>query len=292
MAYVSLEAEAGPQPPFQRTRRFLRRFARSRMGMLGAGILAIFIVTAIFAPVLMPFDPYAVDLKQVARAPSWIHPFGTDKLGRDLLSRVMYGARTSLLLGLCVVVSATLIGLTLGAAAGYFRGMVDRVLVFLIDVLMTLPSIMIALAIASVLGPGLVSTTIAIAIAGVPRLARVSRGAVLAIRGLDYVECARGLGLTDAVILRRHVVPNAVAPIVVEASLLMAEAVLVAAGLGFLGLGVAPPTAEWGQMVAEGRGYIRTAPSIPLFPGFAIILLALGFNLVGDGLRDTLDVRN
>lgn len=261
------------------------------MGALGAGLVATFVIIAILAPLLAPYDPDAINLRAVAKAPSWIHWFGTDPLGRDLLSRILYGARTSLVLGFCVVVIAGTAGLLIGAAGGYFGGVMDRALLLVVDVLMTMPAIITALAVITILGPGLSSTTIAIAIAGAPRLARTSRGVVLQIRNLDYIESARALGISDAMIVLRHIMPNALAPIIVEASLLMSDAVLVAAGLGFLGLGVPPPAPEWGQMVADGRTYLTSAPFIPLTPGFAIILLALGFNLLGDGLRHALDVR-
>jgi ABC-type dipeptide/oligopeptide/nickel transport system permease subunit len=187
---------------------------------------------------------------------------------------------------------ATMIGTTLGAIAGYYRGRAERVLVFVTDVMMTMPTIITAMAIITIMGAGLYSMIIAIAIAAVPRLIRVSRGAVLQVRELDFVLSAKAVGTRDATIIIRHVIPNALAPVIVQASLLMAEAVLVGAGLGFLGLGVAPPLAEWGQMLAEGRGYMRAAPYIAIFPGLAIIFLVLGLNLLGDGLRDTFDVRS
>ena len=271
--------------------RALRKFMRHRLGVAGLVIVAVYLLLALLAPWLTAFDPDDVNLRAVARAPSAAHLLGTDQFGRDILTRVLHGARTSLLLGACVVGIATGCGLLLGVLAGYFRGAVEGVILFATDVLMTMPSIVTALAVITVLGPGLASTIIAISIAATPRLARVARGAVLQVRGLDYVDSARTLGAGDGWIITRHVVPNSLTPVLVQASLLMAEAVLVAAGLGFLGLGVPPPTAEWGQMLAEGRGHLRAAPFIAIFPGLAIALLVLGFNLLGDGLRDTLDVR-
>lgn len=262
------------------------------MGLTGLVIIALYVIVAVLAPVIAPWDPDAVDLFNVSMPPSAGHWMGTDQFGRDILSRVIYGARTSLVLGFCVVGIATVVGTFFGAIAGYYRGRIERLMVFVTDVIMTMPTIVTALAIITIMGSGLYSTIIAIAIAAVPRLIRISRGAVLQVRELDFVQSAKALGERDAFIIIRHVVPNALAPVIVQASLLMAEAVLVGAGLGFLGLGVAPPLAEWGQMLAEGRGYLRSAPFITMFPGIAIILLVLGLNLLGDGLRDTFDVRS
>lgn len=271
--------------------RHWRKFRRNRMGMVGLAILSFYVAVAALAPLIAPWDPDAVDLFNVAMPPSGAHWMGTDQFGRDILSRVIYGAQTSLLLGFCVVGIATVVGTFFGALAGYFRGTIERVLIFVTDVMMTMPTIITALAIITIMGAGLYSTIIAIAIAAVPRLVRISRSAVLQVREMDFVHSAKALGARDRFIIARHVIPNALAPIIVQASLLMAEAVLVGAGLGFLGLGVAPPLAEWGQMLAEGRGYLRSAPFISVFPGLAIIFLVLGLNLLGDGLRDTFDVR-
>jgi peptide/nickel transport system permease protein len=282
-------AAAVPMPP--RSRSLWRKFARSRMGLAGFAIVAFYLLIAVLAPVLSPWNPDAVDLFNVAMPPSAAHWMGTDQFGRDILSRVLYGARTSLLLGFCVVGIATVVGTFFGTIAGYYRGRLEQAMVFVTDVMMTMPTIVTALAVITIMGSGLYSTIIAIAIAAVPRLIRISRGSVLQVRELEFVQSAKALGVKDGFIIIRHVVPNALAPVIVQGSLLMAEAVLVGAGLGFLGLGVAPPLAEWGQMLAEGRGYLRSAPFISVFPGLAIIFLVLGLNLLGDGLRDTFDVR-
>lgn len=281
---------SSPRPPSGANRHW-RKFRRNRMGMVGLIVVAFYVTIAALAPLIAPWDPDAVDLMNVAMPPSAAHWMGTDQFGRDILSRIIYGAQTSLLLGFCVVGSATIVGTFFGALAGYFRGTVERVLIFLTDVMMTMPTIITALAIITILGAGLSSTIFAISIAAVPRLLRISRSAVLQVREMDFVQSAKALGARDRFIIVRHVVPNALAPIIVQSSLLMAEAVLVGAGLGFLGLGVAPPLAEWGQMLAEGRGYLRAAPFISVFPGLAIIFFVLGLNLLGDGLRDTFDVR-
>jgi len=277
-----------PESPIWRQ---IRKFRRSRIGMTGMTIVLAYVLIAVFAPFFGLPHPDDVDLYNVAAPPSAAHWMGTDQFGRDLLSRVIYGARTSLLLGFCVVGIASVAGTTLGALAGYYRGPFERFIVFLTDVFMTLPSLVVALAVITVLGSGLQSTILAISIAATPRLIRISRGAVLQVRALDYVDSAHSLGAKERFILMRHVLPNSLAPVIVQSSLLMAEAVLVGAGLGFLGLGVAPPLAEWGQMLAEGRGLLRSAPHVSVFPGVAMIGLVLGLNLLGDGLRDTFDVR-
>jgi len=293
MVMGSPAAAAGPAPTPASTprRRLLWKFLASRVGMVGLVVVLLYVVAAALAPFIAPYDPNAVDLMNVAAPPSASHWMGTDQFGRDILSRILFGAQTSLLLGFCVVGIATVVGTAIGTVAGYFRGWVERVVVFVTDVMMTMPTIITALAIITIMGSGLSSTIIAIAIAAVPRVVRVARSAVLQVRELDFVQSARSLGARDRTIIVQHVVPNALAPVIVQASLLMAEAVLVGAGLGFLGLGVAPPLAEWGQMLAEGRGYLRAAPFISVFPGLAIIFLVLGLNLLGDGLRDTFDVR-
>jgi peptide/nickel transport system permease protein len=271
--------------------RVWRKLLRHRLGMTGIAILALYIALAAFAPFLTTFDPDAINLRATMRPPNATNWFGTDQFGRDLFTRVVYGARTSLFLGLCVVTIATFAGLLFGTVAGYCRGRPERVIVFMTDVMMTMPSIITALAVITILGSSLGSTIIAVSIAATPRLIRVARSAVLQVSQLEFIDNARAFGFGDAAIILRHVIPNSLSPVIVQASLLMAEAVLVAAGLGFLGLGVPPPVAEWGQMLAEARTYLRAAPFISIFPGLAIALLVLGLNLLGDGLRDTLDVR-
>jgi peptide/nickel transport system permease protein len=251
-----------------------------------------FLLAAFLAPWLAPFDPDSIDLMHTMEGPSRLHPLGVDQFGRDILSRILFGTRTSLLLGVVVVGAAGLIGVFLGLIAGFFGGIIDRGIGFVVDILMTLPSIVVALAIITVLGPGLSSTMIAIGISMVPRFVRIVRGSVLSVRDHEFVQSARALGSRNQRLLRMHVLPNSLAPVIVQGSLLTAQSVLVAAGLGFLGLGAQPPTAEWGQMLAEGRSYLRAAPHITLFPGLAIMLMVFGFNLLGDGLRDALDVRS
>ncbi|MFV0334053.1 MAG: ABC transporter permease [Tropicimonas sp.] len=289
MSDTTAPAPAKRQTPLTRQ---IRKFRRGKTGMTGLVIVGIYLLLAALAPFLGLPHPEDVDLYNVATPPDAAHWMGTDQFGRDILSRVLYGARTSLLLGFCVVGIATVAGTALGATAGYFRGRYERFIVFCTDVVMTLPTLIIALVVITVLGSGLRATILAIGIAATPRLIRIARGSVIQVREMDFVDSARSLGARDSTILTRHVLPNSLAPIIVQSSLLMAEAVLVGAGLGFLGLGVAPPIAEWGQMLAEGRGLLRSAPHVSVFPGLAIIGLVLGFNLLGDGLRDAFNVRS
>lgn len=289
---MSAQALSGAAAGKPRSRnRMLHNLLRHRLGRVGMVILTLFLLMAIFAPWLAPFDPDAIDLFRTMEGPSRDHLLGVDQFGRDLLSRIIYGARTSLLLSVVVVALAGFTGITLGVLAGFFGGFIDRVIGLITDILMTLPSIVVALGVITVIGPGLVSTMVAIGVSMVPRFVRVIRGSVLSVRQMEYVQSARALGSWDARIILSHVLPNSLAPVIVQGSLLTAQAVLVAAGLGFLGLGAQPPTAEWGQMLAEGRGYLRVAPHISVFPGLAIMLMVFGFNLLGDGLRDALDTR-
>lgn len=281
-------------PDVQRPRiknRMLATLLRHRLGRVGMVILALFLLVALLAPVIAPYDPDAIDLFRTMEGPSREHLLGVDQFGRDMLSRIIYGARTSLLLSVVVVLLAGITGIILGVLAGYYGGIIDRATGLVVDILMTLPSIVVALGVITVIGPGLLSTMIAIGVSMVPRFVRVIRSSVLSVRQTEFVQSARSLGSRNLCIILAHVLPNSLAPVIVQGSLLTAQAVLVAAGLGFLGLGAQPPTAEWGQMLAEGRGYLRVAPHISVFPGIAIMLMVFGFNLLGDGLRDALDTR-
>ncbi len=267
------------------------RFIRHKAGVVGASIIVLFLLIAALAPVLAPYNPDKVNLTRVCDPPSADHWLGTDSLGRDLISRIIFGTRTSLLLGVSVVGIALAIGGTVGVVSGYSGGMMDQVLGRIADIMMTFPSILTALAVVTIVGPGLRGTMIAIAISMIPRYFRLARACTLQIADAEYIEAAKAIGLRTGSIIRKYIVPNILAPIIVQSSLLIADVVLIASGLGFLGLGVRPPIAEWGQMLAEGRGHLQVAFHISLFPGIAIMLLVLGFNLLGDGLRDAMDVR-
>jgi peptide/nickel transport system permease protein len=289
--------------PLSQWRLALRRFRRRKSGMFGLGIVVFLALVAIFAPLIAPYDPNDVLIgkEDVAKRSGPCvhvlgcpedqpqHIMGVDGNVRDQFSRVVFGSRVSLVIGLATVSSAILVGATLGAIAGYRGGWLDNVIMRILDVVLGFPALLLAIAIVAVLGPGLVNALIAISIVTIPQYARVMRAQVLAIKELDYVSASRALGASPRRILFRRVVPNAVTPLVVLGTLGIAGAILEAAGLSFLGLGAQPPTAEWGSMLASERNQVFTAPHLVFFPGIAIMLTVLGFNLMGDGLRDALD---
>ena len=246
---------------------------------------------ALLAPWLAPHDPDAMRLGENLRPPSWAHPFGTDSLGRDVLSLVMFGARISLTIGCVSVGLAILGGVPIGLAAGFAGGWLDRLTMRLVDILVSFPTLLLAIIVITIFGPGLRNAMIAIGLAQVPLYARLMRGAVLKVKSLDYVLAARASGARESRILWRHVVPNCVPPLLVQSTLFFATAILSAAYLGFLGLGAQPPTAEWGTMLSKARDFLRVAPHVSIFPGLTIMVTVVGLNLLGDGLRDVLDPR-
>lgn len=268
-----------------------RRFRRHRPALVGLGILLTFLVLTIIAPWVTPYDPTAQKLTEALIPPSPAHPLGTDHLGRDILARILYGTRYSLVIAILAVLIGLVVGVPLGAISGYYGGWFDMVIQRIADTLLSFPSILLALSLVAVLGVGLQNVIISVGIGTIPSFIRLVRGTVLAIREETYVEAARCIGVPDWLIIWRHIMRNAMAPVIVQATLSMGTTLLVAAGLGFLGLGVQPPTPEWGSMLGEGRQYIFSAPYMATFPGLAIFLTVLGFNLVGDGLRDALDPR-
>jgi peptide/nickel transport system permease protein len=264
---------------------------RHRLALLGGGIVATLVVVALLAPVLAPHDPLQQSLYQRLQPPSLEHPLGTDDFGRDILSRVIYGARVSLRIGLVAVSMALAVGTSLGLLAGYRGGWVDAVIMRGVDILLAFPSILLAIAIVAVMGPGIGNAMIAVSVVMVPQYARLVRASVLSIREMAYVEAARALGAGDARIVLRGILPNCMAPLIVQSTLSMGTAILDAAGLSFLGLGAQPPTPEWGAMLSGGRELLLQAPWVMAFPGLAIFVVVLGLNLFGDGLRDALDPR-
>lgn len=268
----------------------LRMLLANRPLMLGGLLLTGLILFAASAP-LFPYDPIQPRLDARLEGPSFAHILGTDDLGRDLLTRLAHGARFSLLMGTGAVLLAAAVGLPLGLVAGYRGGLWDLLLMRLVDALITLPAIVLAVAIVSVLGSGAGSVAVAVGITSVPTFGRLARAAALGLREQEFVLAARALGANELRILGRHLLPNALAPVVVQASLGMGNTILVASALGFLGLGVQPPAPEWGAMLSRGRVYVSTAPHLVAFPGLAIALAVLGFNFLGDGLRDALDPR-
>jgi peptide/nickel transport system permease protein len=266
-------------------------FGRNRMALTGLVLVLLFLTLAIFAPWLAPYDSQAQDLSSTVRPPSLAHPFGTDDVGRDILSRIMLGARTSFLIAVMAVGIGLLAGVSIGLTSGYCGGTTDLFVMRIVEVLQTIPTIVLAIAIVSVLQTGIVSVMIAVGVTGIPVYARLTRGTTLGLKEMEYVSAARCLGAKAGRILWRHLLPNALAPIIVQTSLGAGQAILVAAALSFLGLGVQPPTPEWGAMLSRGRTYVTFAPHLVAFPGLAIAALVLGFNLLGDGLRDTIDPR-
>lgn len=259
--------------------------------MFGLTILTLLVVACLAAPLLTPYNPEAMKLSEALRHPGGEHLLGTDHMGRDLLARLLYGGRLSLMIGFLAVALGLMVGIPLGAISGYRGGWVDLVIQRIADILLSFPSILLALSLVAVLGVGLRNVIISVGISTIPSFIRLVRGSVLSIREETYVEAARAVGVTDWDIIWKHVLVNAMAPVIVQATLSLGSTILVAAGLGFLGLGVQPPTPEWGSMLGEGRQYIFSASYIATFPGIAIFLAVLGFNLVGDGLRDALDPR-
>lgn len=268
-----------------------RRFRRNPGAWVGLAIVLGLVALAVFAPWIVDRPPDQQNLRMRLRPPSLEHPFGTDEFGRSVLARVAYGARVSLLTGVVPVALALLFGSAIGLVAGFFRGRLDGVLMRVMDVLLAFPSLLLALAVVGTLGPGLVNAVIAIAIVDVPQYARLVRSVVLGTREEEFVQAARALGAGNGRLMFRHVLPSAIGPIVVQATLGVGFAILAIAGLSFLGLGVQPPTSDWGEMLARGRRFLPEATWLMIFPGLAVSLTVLGFNLLGDGLRDALDPR-
>jgi peptide/nickel transport system permease protein len=267
------------------------RFCRNRLALFGLALVIVLAVSAALAPWLAPYDPTRQSLIEKRAKPGAKYPLGADEFGRDILSRVIYGSRVALLVGVLSMAIALVGGLLLGTAAGYAGGWLDAVLMRAIEILLAFPYLLLALAIVAMLGPGVLNTTVAVGIWGVPAVTRIVRASVLALREAEYVGAARALGASGLALLRRHILPNVVPGLIVYATLFMANAILLEAALSFLGLGVQPPTASWGLMVSTGRDVLLVAPHVATVPGLAIMLAVLAFNLVGDGLRDALDPR-
>ncbi|MGD9093432.1 MAG: ABC transporter permease [Anaerolineales bacterium] len=287
---ASLETVA-PRSP---TKDIFRRLFRNKLAIAGMVILGIVLFVAFFAPFLASQNPnengvFKAYPRENKQPPSWEHPMGTDDLGRDMLSLIIYGARISVRVGVFAVGFAILIGASLGAIAGYAGGTVDNIIMRIMDIMLSFPSILLALVIVVAIGPGLFNAMLAVGIVSIPTFARITRATVIKENENVYVMAARSLGANSNRILWRHIVPNSLSPLIVAASLGVAVAILDAAGLGFLGLGAQPPTPEWGLLLSRNKSHIFTSPWMVIFPGVAIMFLVLGFNLLGDGLRDALD---
>jgi ABC-type dipeptide/oligopeptide/nickel transport system permease subunit len=267
------------------------RFRRNRLAVVGLALIVVLALSALLAPWLAPYDPARQSLIEKRAKPGAKYWLGADEFGRDILSRVIYGSRVALLVGLLSVLIALVGGLVLGTVSGFAGGWLDAVMMRGIEILLAFPYLLLALAIVAAMGTGALNTTIAVGVWGIPTVTRMVRGSVLALRETEYVGAARALGAATPALLRRHILPNVVPGLVVYSTLFMANAILLEAALSFLGLGVQPPTASWGLMVSTGRDVLLVAPHVATVPGVAIMVAVLGFNLVGDGLRDALDPR-
>ena len=268
--------------------RVFRQFTRNRLAVAGTALLLALGLIAIIGPFLVA-DPLKQDVPNRFARPSWQHWFGTDELGRDIFARTVYGARISLASALAAVAVALSIGTTIGLVAGYLEGKVGLWLMALIDLLLAIPAILLAITLAARLGPGLTSAMIAAALVGLPAYARLARGSSLQVKRQEYVTAAQVSGLSRAGIIRKHIFPNTLTPVIIQATIGVGNAILLVSALGYLGVGAQPPTSEWGRMLSDAQKYILTDPYIAIFPGVAIALTVIGFNLAGDGLRDAFD---
>ena len=296
MSYVEITptevAPAEALSPRARRRRLLRRrIGRRPFAIAGFFVALAFVLAALLAPWIAPYSASAQDYTAILAHPSWEHWFGTDELGRDILSRVIWGARASIVAGVLATTLAMMIALPIGLIAGYYRGWVDSVISRVTDVLLAFPFLILAVGLAVILGPSLMNATIALGLGAAPGLIRVTRGETLALREEDYVRAAIANGAGDATILCRHIVPNMTSTLLVQVTVTIPAAIIGEAVLSFLGLGVQPPTPSWGVMLADAQSYLSLAPRLAVYPGLAIFLCALAFNLLGDGLRDVLDPR-
>lgn len=262
---------------------------RHKLAMLGLFIILGLAIVAIFAPLIAPHDPTVQNLSLRLMSPSWEYPMGTDSVGRCVLSRLIYGTRVSLQVGVTVVLITSVTGTALGLIAGYFSGIVDEIIMRIVDILLSFPGLILALVVVGVLGPGLQNVLLALSVVGWMQYARVVRGVAMSAKEKDFVTAARALGASNRYILLRHIMPEALPHVIVLATLNAGGVILAAAALSFLGLGIEPPTPEWGAMLNTGRAYIYNAPHLTIFPGVAIMLTVLAFNFLGDGLRDALD---
>jgi ABC-type dipeptide/oligopeptide/nickel transport system permease subunit len=295
MAEVSLPAQSdlgqGAPVGSSLARDAWRRLLRSKSALIGGMVLLSIVLAALLAPLISPYDPIKTSQRTSLEAPSLAHLMGSDRFGRDVLTRVLWGGRLSLPVGFVSVVIAAVVGVALGLIAGYYGGRLDAVIMRFVDLLLAFPGILLALAIIAVLGASLLNLMIAVGIASIPDYVRITRGTVLSVKEREFVLAARTVGIRDSAIILRHILPNVLAPLIVLATLGMASAIITASALSFLGLGIKPPTPEWGNMLAEGREFLQHAWWVAFFPGLAIMLTVFAINLLGDGLRDALDPR-
>ena len=269
--------------------RVFKELRKNSTAMLGLCILLVEIILVILAPVIAPYDYTAMDIVAAQQGPSAAHWFGTDELGRDIFSRVLYGGRYSISMGVLAVMISTTVGMTIGAIAGYFGGKVDNILMRLLDVIQSLPAMLLSIVLSAVLGPGYFNTILALSVNGMPASARMLRAQMMKVRGNEYIEAAQSINCSKFRIIVRHMIPNSFSPNIVQATMSIAHMIVMAASLSFIGLGVQPPTPEWGAMLTGARQFIRQCPHMVIFAGLAIAVTVLAVNLMGDGLRDALD---
>ena len=267
----------------------LKKMMQNKGSMIGLIVLIILILAAIFAPYLSPYGYADMDMSNMYQKPCLAHPFGTDELGRDILSRVMYGGRYSLFIGLSATVFALIFGITFGSIVGYYGGKVDNVIMRITDVIQAIPGMLLSIAISSVLGTGSLEMAVALGVGNIAPFTRILRGSILTVRKSEYLDAAKADNSSGFRMIRKHILPNAISPIIVQATLGCANTILIASSLSFIGVGIQPPTPEWGAMLSAGRAFIRDYPHMLIFPGIAIALTVLSLNLLGDGLRDALD---
>jgi ABC-type dipeptide/oligopeptide/nickel transport system permease subunit len=291
VSYVDTSAAVAINPRARRRRLLRRRFLRRPLAIVGLVVALAFVLAAILAPWIAPYSAGATDFNAILAHSSGKHLLGTDELGRDVLSRIIWGARASIEAGVLATLLAMAVAVPVGIVAGYYRGWVDAVIARLTDVLLAFPFLIVAVGLAAILGPSLTNATIALGIGAAPALIRVARGEALALREEDYVRAAVANGASDARILARHVLPNMLSTLIVQATVAIPTAIIGEAVLSFLGLGVQPPTPSWGVMLSDAQSYLSQAPRLAVYPGVAIFLCSLSFNLLGDGLRDVLDPR-
>ncbi|MBU5594043.1 ABC transporter permease subunit [Amphibacillus sp. MSJ-3] len=284
-----VEAKAAPNPTIVKWNDFWRKFLKNKSAVIGGIVILILILIAIIGPYFTPFDPNVQDHAIKLTGPSSEHWFGTDHHGRDIFSRIIHGMSITLYVGFFAVLIGMTCGVTLGVISGYYGGKIDTIIMRIMDIMLAFPGIILALAIVSVLGTDLNNVIIAVGIFSIPVFARIVRGSTLAVRKLEYIDAIRALGASDLRIIFKHILPNVLSPIIVQATLSIATSILSASGLSFLGMGAQPPTPEWGAMLSDGRNYMWDAPHVATIPGLAIVIVVLAFNIFGDGLRDAFD---
>lgn len=268
-----------------------RQLRKNKIAVVSMIVLILIFATSILAPVLAPYPPDEEDFSQSFASPSKEHLLGTDRLGRDILSRLLYGSQQSLQIGIYSTIVAAIVGIIIGSIAGYYGGWVDNLLMRFLDIYQGIPMFLLCVTLAAVLGPSLRNAVIAIGISSVPGFARLMRASILTVAGMDYIEASKAINASDSVIIRKHIIPNAIAPLIVSVTMSMGGSVLAGAGLSFIGLGVQPPIPEWGAMISEARSFLRGHATLALYPGICVMITVLAFNLLGDGLRDALDPR-